>query len=217
MTLAEPMTVATDFLLAGGCIWFAAALFRRSGSPVAARLWGLAFAAMAVAAVAGGLFHGFRPHLDAQVLTVLWKLTVYAIGLGGFLMLAASLVAVLRPPLRQWWLALAAMKLVIYAAWMLTHNEFRYVIYDYAPSLLGVLILHILAWSRHAPGAHWMVAGALGSFAAGAVQLSGLRLGEYFNHNDLYHLAQLVAFGGFYLGACGLGERHPLRTGGAPR
>jgi hypothetical protein len=208
MTIAEPMTVVTDFLLAGGCAAFACALFFRAGSPVAAHLWGLAFAAMGVAAVIGGLFHGFRPTLDSAVLTALWKLTVYAVGLGGFLMLAASIVAVIKPPLRQWLLALAAVKLAIYAVWMLTHSEFRYVIYDYAPSLLGVLILHILAWSKRAPGAHWMVAGVLGSFAAAAIQLSGVRLNEHFNHNDLYHVVQLAAFGGFYIGAVGQDERH---------
>ncbi len=201
MTLAEPMTVATDILLASGCAWFSHALFQRTGSAGAARLWGFAFAAMGVAAAIGGLFHGFRPTLDGMVLAVLWKITVYAIGLGGFLMLAASIVAVLRPPWRQWLLAVAVLKLAIYAAWMLTHSEFRYVIYDYVPSLLGVLIVHILAWFNRAPGAGWTIAGALGSFAAAAVQLSGAGLGEYFNHNDLYHVVQLAAFGGFYRGA----------------
>lgn len=207
MPLAEPMTMATDFLLAGGCAWFGYALLHQAGSPAAARLWGLAFVAMGAAAAVGGLFHGFRPHLDGSFVAVLWKLTVYAIGLGGFLMVVASIVAVLRPPWRQWLLALAVLKLAIYAAWMLTHSEYRYVIYDYAPSLLGVLILHILAWLERARGAAWMVAGALGSFAAAAIQLSGIRLSEHFNHNDLYHVVQLAAFGGFYLGARRLGER----------
>lgn len=201
MILAEPMTVATDFLLAAGCAWFGRALFRCADKAVAARLWGLAFATMAVAAAVGGLFHGFRPTFHSTILTVLWKLTVIAIGFGGFLMVAASIVAVLRPPWRQWLLVLAALKLAIYIAWMLTHSDYRYVIYDYAPSLLGVLIVHILAWFKRAPGAGWMIVGALGSFAAATAQLNGVGMGDYFNHNDLYHVAQLAAFGMFYQGA----------------
>ncbi len=96
---------------------------------------------------------------------------------------------------------LAVPKLAIYAVWMLTHSEFRYVIYDYAPSLLGVLILHILAGSKRAPGAGWMVAAVLGLFAAAATQLSGVGLSEHFNHNDLYHSG---ATGGFrwFLSGC---------------
>lgn len=206
MTIAEPMTMLTDFLLAAACGGFSFALMRRAHGLRAIRLWALAFAAMGLAALAGGIYHGFQMHLDRVVLTILWKITVYAIGAGGFCMLAASILVSLRQPLQRWALGAALLKLTVYAVWMLNHDEFRYVIYDYAPSLFGVLILHMLMLPKHAPGAGWIISGALMTYAAAAIQLLGVGWSESFNHNDLYHVVQLVAFSALYLGARSAGE-----------
>ncbi len=46
------------------------------------------------------------------------------------------------------------------------------------------------------PRGRWTAAGVAVSFAAAAVQQSGLALHRHFNHNDLYHVIQM---GGLYL------------------
>lgn len=61
MHLAEPMTVATDYLLAAVAVPLGARLLRRNHP---ARLWAWAFFATGFAAVTGGSSHGFALHLS---------------------------------------------------------------------------------------------------------------------------------------------------------
>ena len=46
-------------------------------------------------------------------------------------------------PLRNWLIAAAAVKLAVYVVWMLGHDDFAYVIYDYGSTLLVVLVLSL--------------------------------------------------------------------------
>ena len=54
---------------------------------------------------------------------------------------------------RRWLIAGAALKLAIYVAWMLGHDEFLYVIYDYG-STLAFLLLLVLAERTRGIGGH---------------------------------------------------------------
>ena len=76
MSIHEPMTVATDYLLAVAATIFGVRLLRAG-----AKMWALAFFATAVASLLGGTYHGiaWEP---------LWKPTVYAVGLASLFLLA---------------------------------------------------------------------------------------------------------------------------------
>ena len=80
---------------------------------------------------------------------------------------------------------------------MLGHDEFRFVIYDYG-STLAILLLLVVAERTHGVSGHraYIAAGILVSIAAAAVQQSGIRLHQHFNHNDLMHVVQM---GGVWL------------------
>ena len=52
-----------------------------------------------------------------------------------------------------------------------------------------------------APAAPWLLASVAVSVMAGLVQRKGLRVHAHLNHNDLYHLGQLVAVWLLYRGA----------------
>lgn len=199
MQITEPMTMATDYALAAVSATFSVLLFQNTGREQAVWFFAAALCATAVAALAGGTYHGFAPLLIGPTQTILWKATVYAIGIGSFFFLAAAIVASVRPPAREWLLAAAVLKLTVYLVWMTMHDDFRYVIYDYAPSMLAVLGLQAADW-RWQPGAPWIVAGIVVSFAAAAVQQSGIRLHRHFNHNDLYHVIQMGAIWLLYKG-----------------
>jgi len=209
MTIAEPMTLFTDYLLAA--VVFVLAV-RLSGhyrhcrrSPV--RWWAAGFYASAAAALLGGSYHGFLPHLDAFPAMLLWKATVLSVGMAALCLFAGAVVAALRGAPRRWFLALAWLKFLIYAAWMSRHDDFRFVIYDYAPALLGIFLLSLYAaLARRAPAAPWIVAGVIVSFAAAGVQASGFSLHTHFNHNDLYHVVQMGAFWLLYRGGRQLSE-----------
>lgn len=204
MPITEPVTLLTDYALAGVALVLALRLAgraRRTASrPVA--LWAAAFGATALAATAGGTFHGFSLLLGDATRLVLWKITVYAVGGVAFAMLVGTALALASRALRRGIVAGAAVVGAVYAVWMAGHNAFRYVVYDYGLALVGVLLLAAAAWwrTRH-PAAAWLVGGVLLSFAAAAVQQSGLALHHYFNHNDLYHVMQIGASWVLYRGA----------------
>lgn len=202
MTVSEPTTLLTDYLLAALTLAFAwrlAAAGRRRGQ-VSVRLWGAAFAASGLAAACGGTVHGFVQHLGGAA-PLLWKATVYLIGLAGLLLLCAATVAALRGAARRALIGLATLKFAAYAVWMASHDDFRYVIYDYAPALLAVLLLQLYAaLRRRDPAAPWVVGGILVSFLGAGIQAAGLAPHPHFNHNDLYHVVQMGAFYLLYRG-----------------
>jgi hypothetical protein len=195
MKIHEPATLVTDYLLGGLAAFLGARLLRAARGPGrrGTRLWGWALIATAVAAFAGGTWHGFAPEWSAGAAAVLWKTTLFAVGGASAAMLAGSAVSTLQRPWQGVVLAVVVSKLAAYLAWMAFHDEFRYVIYDYAPALLAVLVLHAAALRRREPGAAWIVGGVLISFLAAAVQALGIAPHPRFNHNDLYHVVQMAA------------------------
>lgn len=176
MSVAEPMTLATDLMLTVAAAVFAMRLWRVH------RMWALAFLFTAAGSFFGGVHHGFAPHLAPIGSLLLWKATVFSIGLASFFLLAGS----------HRRLALFAIaKLVVYMTWMTMHNQFTYVILDYG---LTLLIVGIVVHTR------WVIASIVLSVIGAIVQQSGFALHEHFNHNDLYHVIQLVALWLLYRG-----------------
>ncbi|HEU4350303.1 MAG TPA: hypothetical protein VFR66_00350 [Burkholderiales bacterium] len=189
MTLSEPMTLATDYLLGGVTAWLCIRLARNAQSQKSRIFWALAFAAVALAAVLGGTWHGFVQG------KLLWKATLLAAGGASFAMLAGSAFAVLSGTPRAVLLALASVKFLLYAAVVLVRDEFIFVVIDSGIALMLVAALHV--WRLNA----WIVAGVAVSVLGALVQASGLALHRHFNHNDLYHLIQVAAMFLLYRGA----------------
>ena len=205
VTISEPMTLATDYLL-GTLSEVCAVLLLKHNNPLrqtSIRLWAFALMAVAAGSYAGGTFHGFQHALEPAVAAVLWKVTTISMGVASFFLLTAAIAAAFTGQDRRWLIAAAALKLAIYVVWMLGHDEFRFVIYDYG-STLAILLLLVAAERTHGVAGHraYIASGILVSIAAAAVQQSGFRLHEHFNHNDLMHVIQM---GGVWL----------LYTGGA--
>ena len=189
MTVNEPMTVATDYLLAVFATAFGIRLWR-GGS----REWALAFFATAAASLLGGTYHGlaWEP---------LWKPTVYTVGVASLFLLAA---------LGRVLMLFGIAKFVVYAIWMWRHDDFKYVIYDYGLTLLVVAI--VAAFRRN----WWIVGGVAVSVVAALVQQSGFALHRHFNHNDLYHLIQIVALWLLYRGGLRLTTTARARSTSPP-
>lgn len=208
--ITEPTTMLTDYALAAVNLACAQSLFRASrlSHQTSVRLWAVAFTTTAAAAICGGTFHGFGPNVSKTWQFVLWKSTLYAIGLTSLCMLAGTIVASVRNPLRRWLLRAAGLKFVVYALWIARHDDFRYAIYDYAPAMLTVLLLQTRAVAnRRAASARWIIAGVLLSFGAAGIQQSELTLHKHFNHNDLYHVVQMGACYVLFRGASRLTDR----------
>jgi hypothetical protein len=152
------------------------------------RYWALAFLALALAAFSGGTWHGLLRS------DLLWKVTLLAVGVASFGMVAGSAQRATRGLVRSGLTIFAALKLLVYASWMLFHNDFIWVIADTGSALAIVGALHLWRFNG------WMLAGVGASLAAALVQASGFALHRHFNHNDLYHVVQIAAMLLFYRG-----------------
>lgn len=203
MQLTDVSTMLTDYLLAAVTAALAFALLRRARGRAAVTVHAIGFAALAVSAAAGGTYHGFALELSAGTLDALWKVTTWSVGVFGFCIVAGAAVAYTRGPARFALVAAAGAVLVAYLAWMLTHDEFRFVIYDTAFAMLLLAALSLYAYRAGARGAGWLLAGIAVSAAAAGVQYLRIALHPSFNHNDLYHVVQTAAMYLFYRGALG--------------
>jgi hypothetical protein len=190
-------------------------LYRNAQEERARRCWGLAFGALAVSALLGGLHHGFAAVMTQATLAVSWKVTVFAIGVFSFGMMAGSVLDTTRGAVRAGLLAIAGAQLVAYAAWMLTRDAYGYVVLDTAIAMATLLLLH--GWSavsRRDEASCWALAGIAVSALAAAVQYYHVALHEHFNHNDLYHVIQIAAMALFFRGGKLLRDRtEPARAG----
>jgi hypothetical protein len=193
------MTLATDYILGTLSEVFAVLLLgqNRTLRQTCITFWALALMAAAMGSYAGGTYHGFQHLLGAQVAAGLWKVTTISMGAASFLLLAAAFSAAFTGSARQVLVAAAAVKLGVYVVWMLGHDEFRLVIYEYG-STLAILLLLVITGRTNGVEGHrgYIAAGILVSMAAAFVQQSGISLHQHFNHNDLMHVAQM---GGVWL------------------
>ncbi len=213
MHILEPTTVATDYILGvmglvlGRRLW-------RSGAPhnSSRSLWGAALIALAVAAFAGGTSHGFADRLGDTGDWVLWRITVWSVGVGSRCLAAAMARFAFSTRTARIVVALFGLQFTIYAVWMLRRDDFGYVILEYVPAMIFVLATAAWLWSRRGwPGGSWVAGGIVISFVAAGVQASGLGLHQHFNHNDLYHVIQMVGVCLLYRGGEHLEDRggHP--------
>lgn len=182
MNVQEPMTLATDYLLTIAAAIFGARLWRTN------RMWALAFFFTAAGSFLGGTNHGFAQVIGPFPAAVLWKLTILSIGLASFFLLAGT---------SRKLVLLAIVKFIVYASWMITHDQFLWVIIDYGVTLLIVGIAMLV---KRGPSTPWVIASIVVSVIGAGVQQSGFDLHKHFNHNDLYHVIQLFALWLLYRG-----------------
>lgn len=193
----------TDYLLAALLLVWGIRLWRagRDQQQLSMMLWAAGFLAAAGAATLGGTFHGFRLHLDSTSAAALWKASIYLTGAASWAMLSAVFLSTVQRTAWWWLLALAAIKFLIFSIWMANHVEFRFVIYDYAVSMACILISQIVEWLR--PGsksAPWIVGGIFMAVIGAGLQVGKVSPHPQFNHNDLFHMAQMIGFYLFYRG-----------------
>ncbi len=197
------MTMLTDYALALLTLIWGICLLRlgRQNQRTSQMLWGSGFLATASASVFGGTFHGLRFHLSETLAVALWKTSIYSVGLASLFMLSAIFLSCTKPLWRPWALGVAALKFLVFTFWMISHSEFRCVVYDYASAMIVILLLQIYLAARHrVESAFWIAGGVLLGLAGGAIQTQKISFHDHFNPNDLFHVMQMAAFYLFYRG-----------------
>lgn len=202
MTLNEPATLLTDYLLAAVAVCLAARLLRRTAD-IAARWLGRALFLTAASAFVGGSYHGFSANVSAPWAAAWWVVTLLVISFLSAALAMSLLREFVRTDGSRTWVWFIAGKLAVSATLVLLYPRFVVAIADYGSVLLAWAIG---ALGTRRPWRGWMLA-AVGLSVVGAlVQQARIAPSPHFNHNDLYHLIQALALGAFY--------RAGLRFGG---
>jgi hypothetical protein len=194
MNLYEPATLITDYLLA--LVALVCGLLLRRNNPAPARSWfARTLMLSALSAFVGGSYHGFGPNFATEIQAIWWRATLIILSLVSAA-LALSLMHEVASPHRQSWLrSLIMLKLVVFVTLALAKPVFLFAIIDYGTALLAWIVTALVT---RRPWRGWMQAAFGLSFVAAAVQQLQLSPSSHFNHNDLYHVIQAVAFLAFY-------------------
>jgi hypothetical protein len=205
VTVAEPTTVLTDYLIAVAAGWFAAKLMlaTRHRQHSCRILWGLGFLCVGIGALLGGTSHGFASYLSETAGQFAWKSTLCTVGLSMFFAVAGTLRGTaLSSRLHRVLGAINVAGLLAYGAWILGHNTYLAAIIVTVAALSLVALLQGYAWRNERTGsATWLIAGVLVSFISAGVLRSGYAPHEHLNQNDLYHIVQLFGLYLLYRGA----------------
>jgi hypothetical protein len=208
--ITEPVTVLTNVIIAGTAFvlgarlgYFASAEGLKAAGAMAGALLGTAFAA-----VLGAVSHGIDPLVDRELRHRMFRAALHAMTLIGIGTIMSVAFFAARGWVRVAILVFAGLKFLWSNAAIARRPEFRVAAADYGGALAVLLVGAAYAWFRWAePGASWLVGGVLLSLVAGIVQARRIGFHRHFNHNDFFHLIQLVALYLFYRGGALLVDR----------
>lgn len=206
MGIAEPDVTLTDFGLAIECALLALLLHRVPTGALRFRLCLVVFfCAVGLAALLGGIDHGFLLDKTSRLHTAVWKGTLVAIGVCALAAWLAGAELIATGPAR-WIKAGAVVLFVGYLFAVARSDRFLVAIVHYLPAV--VFLLAVFSWQyvrgREPPFLRGVVALLL-TFAAAAVQQAHVGLHPvFFDHNALYHLIQAVALLLLFVAARGI-------------
>ena len=202
MSITEPATLATDYLLALFTAWLGRRLLLASriaewngliGVAGAQHWWSVAFVATAVAGAAGGTVHGFQQMMARPVTNLLWIATLESLIVAAFAVVSAAIIMIgWRRTATFASTFAAAVAFGSYGLWVVKHPVFVAAIAAYGVALAVLLAIRLVRVRPLDRGGRFLIAGIVVSVIAAAVQQSGWSLHPRFNHNDLYHVVQAV-------------------------
>jgi len=201
---SEPMTLVTDYIISVMGIYYWKKLFdtKNFQKNMAKNSWAICFLFLGFTAFLGGTHHGFSFYLAPVLNKTIWKITVYSTGVISFLFVIGTANGFFHSKTARIWGWIAGLKLMGYLAWVTFHSDFLYVVIDYLPSMIAVLVFSVIAFVKEKNiSAPWLAAGVIGSLIGAGVQVGNLAPHRFFNHNDLYHVIQMGALYFFYRGA----------------
>ena len=156
-------------------------------------LWSCSFFSLSLGAFLGGSHYVFGPRLPDYITKVIRILTLIFVGITG-LFLAGSAATFYINETGKFGLMLGSAILVIkYVLGLIKNDTFHHAIKFYVTLIILALIGFIPAFfSLGYTGALQIVIGLLVNLSAAGVQASGLTLHKHFNHNDLFHVIQVL-------------------------
>jgi hypothetical protein len=207
MTISEPATLVTDYLLAlftGVLALQLLAAANRAGPGRMARerrWWAAAFGLTALAGATGGTVHGFQHALAPGVVDVLWLVSLESLVGASFAVVGGAIAfADSAQPIRSRATTAAGLVFAAYAVGLVGRPIFLFAIVGYAAAFAVLVAIRLRARPLDASG-RLVLWGVAVSVMAAAIQQSGWAIHRYFNHNDLYHVVQAAGVWLLYRGA----------------
>lgn len=189
----ERTTAATDLLLAVAAL-AAAGYLHRAPPSAARRIWAAALVAAGLASLLGAVTHGLV--LSQSLRDALWQPLFLLLGVTVACFVAGAAGDGWGPrAARRALVPMLVLALAFYAATRFAGGDFLVFVLFQAAGLLGALVIYLVLARRRRPGAGTVAAALAVSLAAGAIQADaslGVTLVWEFDHNGLYHLAQLA-------------------------
>jgi hypothetical protein len=208
--ITEPTTVVTNVALAGVAFVLGARLGYGGAAQGSASgsFFGLGMVVGAVAAAFGAATHGIDPRVDTAQRERCWRAALYTLGFATAATTASVAFFTARGSIRTAILVATAFKLLVYLVSVARRPQFRLAAADHVGTLAVLLAASLYAMARwHAAGMDWLVAGAVVSLVAVLAQVRHVAIHRHFNHNDLYHVIQMVALYLFFRGGVLLVDR----------
>ena len=196
MTLSEPATLATDYLMAGLAGYWA---FKLWGKDSFKTWWSPAFGFLAVASWVGGSYHGFQDNFPSRFSAGLWQATMLLSALSSLIMFWAGTRQFGGSRREKVWKLVGIAKFLVSVGFGFAKPTFLIVLIDFGFSMGIVSGLAIYRRRRNPRASRFFLYG-VGLFVIGAL-IQGFQMSpsHFFNHNDLFHVVQIIANGLFYL------------------
>ena len=204
---ALAVTALTNFLLASQTFLLCGMHLQRAKARFSASWhWGYALLALGIAALLGGIDHGF---IEPAGLPRDWirELTWLALGFATFFLVQTANREFLHGRLRKALSVVAWVQLLAFSAAVLVVETFLLVVLNYAPAMLLLMLLHIAHYRRER-GSPEMIAGIGLLIVASAVQALQISPAAWLSGDGLYHLIAMPAVFLMYLGGCKLKPQH---------
>ena len=206
--LLEPASSVTDFALGAMAIGAALMVARKDQ---ASYHWRLSFLFIGLAAILGGVHHGFIGP-DSATGAVSWAVISLSIAVAISFLLSATIASVLgegrgRPLLAIRGVSLLAFFIVV----LLGRATISTLVITEGLAMIMVVLLWLHAWRLEQPGVALVLVAIGASVLAAAVRGSSVdvTLGWEFDTNALYHLAQMPGIILLYVAVRRLGPRSP--------
>lgn len=195
--LHEASVSVSDFGLAALSAVLAGKLLLRDTEKLSIRKWfGVEIGAVALAALLGGIAHGFFPDTDASWGALIWRTTLICVGLTGLAALMIASFLLFRPSTIERVRIVGLLVFAIYCGIVLFEwQRFAVALAFYVPPTLLLFVAFLVRWRKepNSFASDGLVAMAL-TFVAAGIQHFGVELDPvYLNHNVIYHIVQAAA------------------------
>ena len=200
--ITEPMTMLTDYLITIELFIFIFWL-KPSFSNLPRLSFSMMLLATAIGAFAGGTAHGFTEYLGNRK-KITWSIAVQSIGIATTFFEIGLILEYFSGILKTAAILLAVVQLIAYEYWILRKEEVKFsnVIINYGGTMvISLLYLTIKYIGNQDTEVGYLILAIVIGFLAAGIQQKGLAFHKHFNHNDIYHVIQMVGFYFFYLAA----------------